>query len=872
MRLKIQVVLLLLLSVTTVNLRAQVVAAFDADTTLGCGVLELSMINLSTDATTYSWQVYNSSGTLVASSTLTNPSFFLTTPDDYTVTLTATGPGGSDTFTADDFASVVTPPNAVIEVDPTSGCPPVTITAENLSTPGSLGSIESFYWIITGAGSLPATDVINYTFETSGTYSVFLFVQDEAGCSDFAEVLVIPDPAPAIDFTADETISCEEPFTVNFDNLSTGDYMPFTYLWDFGDGTTSTEANPEHSYGSYGAFDVTLIVTDDNGCSDTTTKIAYVNVDSILGDITYDELVSSCNYSLVQFYVTTDDTICSYDWDFGDGFGGSGTSSPIYPYLEAGIYDVSVTLTTCSGCVGTLTEEDFILVPGPYGSLEPLEDTVCIGNDAIFQLNFSSTDTATIFYGNGDFGELDLPYQDELDSMFLDYAYDTSGIYVVSILLVDTNGCFNVLDLPDSLWVGFPPNSIYAVDSGGCLGTEFFFDEGSTGLDPIVYWSWDIGDSVFVDTSGADFYYTYTEAGIYNTSLIVSTALGCADTLEFTVGVLDTPTVNISPDTVICPGNFVTLSAEDGIVYSWSPPDGLDDPTSDTPSASPDATTTYSVVVSNGYCEASDTVQVRVLEELITNAGPDTALCLLGGVQLYGELVSDVPPDQIEFTWFPPTELSATDILDPYSSSADDITYYLIASCGTLSDTADAQIQVVAPPDVEIAVDSILLIQDEVAQINASLLSSSSAVTYNWFPPDQINCNNCSSVFVSPDVTTVYSVEVIDENGCTDIDFVYVRVMPCDETLMFIPNIISPNNDGMNDIFRITYEGITLIEHIYVYDRWGELVAESKDPNKIWDGTYKGELCNPGVYVYVIEAICVNDAPNIITGNITLVR
>ena len=47
-------------------------------------------------------------------------------------------------------------------------------------------------------------------------------------------------------------------------------------------------------------------------------------------------------------------------------------------------------------------------------------------------------------------------YQDELDSMFLDYAYDTSGIYVVSILLVDTNGCFNVLDLPDSLWVGFP--------------------------------------------------------------------------------------------------------------------------------------------------------------------------------------------------------------------------------------------------------------------------------------------------------------------------------------------------------------------------------------------------------------------------------
>jgi gliding motility-associated-like protein len=216
--------------------------------------------------------------------------------------------------------------------------------------------------------------------------------------------------------------------------------------------------------------------------------------------------------------------------------------------------------------------------------------------------------------------------------------------------------------------------------------------------------------------------------------------------------------------------------------------------------------------------------------------------------------------------------LTATDILDPYSSSGEDITYYLIASCGNLEDTADAIIQVVAPPDVEIAEDSLFMIQDQFVTLSADLISSASGVTYQWSPQGQINCNDCPSVLVSPDVTTVYSVTVTDEGGCTDVDFVYVRVMPCDETLVFIPNIITPNNDGYNDKFRITYEGISEVKQIYIFNRWGEQIFASKDPDRAWDGTFNGVLCNPGVYVYVIEATCVNGAPNIITGNITLVK
>ena len=84
------VCLLLMLQITAAS--GQVVANFEAEETEGCNILELSLTNLSTGADTYLWQVFNSSGTLISSSTLVNPTFFLTVPDTYTVTLTATGP------------------------------------------------------------------------------------------------------------------------------------------------------------------------------------------------------------------------------------------------------------------------------------------------------------------------------------------------------------------------------------------------------------------------------------------------------------------------------------------------------------------------------------------------------------------------------------------------------------------------------------------------------------------------------------------------------------------------------------------------------------------------------------------------------------
>ncbi|MFN3940727.1 MAG: hypothetical protein ACK4IY_09065, partial [Chitinophagales bacterium] len=147
---------------STFYVRSQVVADFTSPNTIGCGLLELELINNSIGATSYSWQVLNEAGTVVSTSTLTNPSFFLTTPGLYTVELTATGALGSDFLSIPGFAVVYTSPVASFESSALSGCLPLTLTFTDSSTPGTFGSISEYYWIITGAGALPSTSTIEY--------------------------------------------------------------------------------------------------------------------------------------------------------------------------------------------------------------------------------------------------------------------------------------------------------------------------------------------------------------------------------------------------------------------------------------------------------------------------------------------------------------------------------------------------------------------------------------------------------------------------------------------------------------------------------------------------------------------------------------
>jgi len=116
-------------------------------------------------------------------------------------------------------------------------------------------------------------------------------------------------------------------------------------------------------------------------------------------------------------------------------------------------------------------------------------------------------------------------------------------------------------------------------------------------------------------------------------------------------------------------------------------------------------------------------------------------------------------------------------------------------------------------------------------------------------------------------------VIVEDEFGCTNSDNVDVNVNDaCSFSNFEIPNIISPNGDGYNDYFEIQYEGVEEVSMLRIYNRWGELVYETNDIEKHWDGTFRGKPLNPGVYIYYMEGLCLDNAPFTKTGNITILK
>ena len=101
---------------------------------------------------------------------------------------------------------------------------------------------------------------------------------------------------------------------------------------------------------------------------------------------------------------------------------------------------------------------------------------------------------------------------------------------------------------------------------------------------------------------------------------------------------------------------------------------------------------------------------------------------------------------------------------------------------------------------------------------------------------------------------------------------VTITIKVFDDTRLTVPNAFSPNNDGINDVFRISAQGYFRLSYLKIYNRWGQLVFESHDLNLGWNGRRNGTDLPTGVYYWVLSGIDVNNAPLTRNGSITLLR
>lgn len=202
--------------------------------------------------------------------------------------------------------------------------------------------------------------------------------------------------------------------------------------------------------------------------------------------------------------------------------------------------------------------------------------------------------------------------------------------------------------------------------------------------------------------------------------------------------------------------------------------------------------------------------------------------------------------------------------------------FFTVSDANGCVDSSSSAIVVNEPAEVLLSVNpsSAELDLGQTLLLNASSNYDPNA-SYVWNPPTGLSCSDCASPLFSGNSSMIYHLEVsvnINGNICTASTIVPVTIIP--EYSLFIPNVFTPNGDGNNDFFEFFGKKSTLkFIDIKIFNRWGEKIFESNDINFKWDGTYRGKLLNPDVFVYTLTAVFLdNHAEKMFTGSLTLVK
>ncbi|MCW5908201.1 MAG: PKD domain-containing protein [Chitinophagales bacterium] len=824
-------------------------AKFSADTIAGCASFKVTFRDSSIFASSWLWLFGD--GT---SSNKQNPTKTYADTGKYTVTLIINpGQPCTDTLVKVQYITVYGV-KAALEAIPPLGCSPLTVQFRDSST-SYMGSVVAWTWAF-GTGDSSFIQHPTYTYSSnnpSANFIVRLTVRDSNGCSATRVFNGVKTYNPTANFVSD-TIVCPGE-SVKFTNQSIGSN---TYTWFFGDGTTSTQANPTHTYTAAGVYSVTLVARNTaSGCTDTVTKMNYMYVDTPIADFFVTSDFAPCPPFPVQFYNASNRMDIQWLWYFGDG-DTSTFKDPLHVYFYPGDYDVTLIAFDSSGCSDTMTKVAYIRVRGPYGVFTASQDSGCVPVTITITGSVFSTVTSVADMGDG------VAF---LDSLNVTYDYAEVGTFYPVYTLTDSLGC--VVSYPvDTLVIGAIPYPDLPNDTTVCKGNYVQFN---LPLGDSFVWTADQTPNYLSCTNCSNPVSTAPDTITYYVT--ATTNIGCTASDTIVVNVDALPIIFPGVSYRICPGDTLQLSAGPNVQAAvWTPNLFIDDTNLVSPKVWPPDTTIYRVTGTNQTgCSISRIVRINVIEKVVAELDfTDTLLCEGGAVQLSLNVLEASYLDTT-FRWIPSAHLNNAFIEDPTFAAPHGTYSYIVITGGghCIADTDQVTITVAPKPAVEAGDDKIVAVGTEV-QLWAA---SPNPVTYSWTPAvDSFSCVNCRRPFVTVTTNQVVYAHAVNQWGCAASDSVVLKVVDCDPAAVFVPNVFTPNNDDLNDRLYVRGIGLNRLEYFRVFDRWGRLVFETKNINEGWDGTVNGVNADVATYAYVVKAYCSSNAIVEKSGNVTLVR
>ena len=341
---------------------------------------------------------------------------------------------------------------------------------------------------------------------------------------------------------------------------------------------------------------------------------------------------------------------------------------------------------------------------------------------------------------------------------------------------------------------------------------------------------------------------------------------GCPQTLY--ARLLDTLTVKAiaGADALSCNETPVRIGSppKPGLVYSWSPTSGLSDPNNAHPFASPAVTTSYIVTARNsgGGCANRDTVKITasIIEDSLELLGKST-YCIDSDDS---SVLRVQPTDNIQ--WFKNNAVISGANKADFRATESGTYYALLKNKDGCSVTTEKKVIFIDKPRPGVRYP----VQYAIENLPLTLQARDFGESILWNPATYLDNPAVTTPVFTGSKEQTYTIEITTPSGCITVDTLQVKTVK--DVQIYVPSAFTPNGDGMNDFLRPTLMGVKELRYFRVYNRWGQLVYESKSAQPGWDGNIKSLPQQTGAVVWIAEAVGVDGRIYQQKGTSVLVR
>ena len=433
--------------------------------------------------------------------------------------------------------------------------------------------------------------------------------------------------------------------------------LPFTSLWDFGDGNTTTAQHTSHRYTDTGYYTVKLVVRDIIGCEDSLIKANAVRVSLPVASFTANNFDTYCLPFQAKFTNSSSYTK-GYNWNLS--IATSTQENPAIYYTDPGVYHITLEVTSPGGCTDTAI--DTLIVHDASSAqinYEPL-----IGCRP-FPVNFEAFTemNARFIWDFGDGNVIDTNVNK------FTHLYDNFGGFIPKIILQEPEGCLITLTGNETIQINGAKAKFDVTTLLFCDNGYVNILDSTTSRDRIIRYTWDFGDGTVSNNPVP--VHNYTSPGNYPVSLLVETETGCRDSLTYKtpVKVVNSPLIAITGDSVICVNERLNVNGiflrQDTSAVSWlwqfgnGNNSGSQNP--DPQQYTPGDYTINTVATNSSGCK--DTVQwdARINPLPVINATSPITKIVGIPIQLSVTYSNNIQ----SYTWLPVNGLSCTDCPEP---------------------------------------------------------------------------------------------------------------------------------------------------------------------------------------------------------------